>query len=215
MHIYFNELSIDKQFSDVSEFHQSIKQLLSMRALARQQMQTEIRCYRVLLTDRKITSTMTVHDAVQNAIFDKETKRSLMSWLTKGPFWDYEEREHYSDRWLQVDKELVTDTAIGEAGWCSMWANQSAYYLMSVVPSRWEYSPIRVDLIQEGTKSGVEKFASVINVWDQSNLTEVYKSLGPTYRTWNQLEDHCKRVYKRLRFADDCFRSMDGIPFSA
>ena len=69
-------------------------------------------------------------------------RRAAIGWMTKsGPFWD-DLRNHGADDWLECKGKLVTDTAVGEAAFRTLHGSECG--LVSVTPSQWEYTPVKV-----------------------------------------------------------------------
>lgn len=65
-----------------------------------------------------VTPMMTMPQAVQALKVDE--RRALLQWLTQhGPFWE-DARNHGPGDWLEWNSCVVTDTAVGEAGWCCL-----------------------------------------------------------------------------------------------
>ena len=147
---------------------------------------------------------MSVFEAVQT--FTREEKRALLAWLTqRGPFWE-DAGEHDSDEWIECKGAVVTETAIAEAAYCS--TSGIDRRLVSLVPSKWGYSPITATWI---SKSSTEIL--VHNYWDPLQLETALLQAEPPLRSWAQLEAIAQAKFRRLKFAIDSFRPLDGRPF--
>ena len=173
-----------------------------MRNIARQYSR-ELHCHRNTVNGR-INSSMSVFEAVQT--FTREEKRALLAWLTqRGPFWE-DAGEHDSDEWIECKGAVVTETAIAEAAYCS--TSRIDRRLVSLVPSKWGYSPITATCI---SKSSTEIL--VHNYWDPLQLETALLQAEPPLRSWAQLEAIAQAKFRRLKFAIDSFRPLDGRPF--
>ena len=138
--------------------------------------------------------------------FPREEQSALRNWLTKhGPFWD-EMRLHGSDDYLECNTEIVTDTAVGEAAYCSIAGIDRR--LVSIIPSQWEYSPITVTVVTD-TPTSLE----VANYWDPSELEADLQGAEPPIMSWSQLEAVSRAKFQCLQFSRECFRPLDGQPF--
>ena len=112
--------------------------------------------------------------------FAIDQRRAIMQWLTQqGPFWE-DTRKHGSADWLEVDGDVVTDTAVGEAGWCCL--NGIDRSLVSIVPSRWMFSPIKVSL----KAATFTQCGDVNNYWDSSTIESLFQALPPQFDSWSK-----------------------------
>jgi hypothetical protein len=125
-----------------------------------------------------------------------------MAWLTKGgPFWD-EHRQHQDDEWLEVEQQqFVTDTAVGEAGYCC--CNGLERELVSVSPSDWLRSPVTVAWqVDNETKTT----ANVPNYWAIESVQERLSTIEPTFDSWDTLEQHIRVTCFAIEFSTDFLR---------
>lgn len=202
MDLLLNDLSIHQQFPSLAEFREAIQRIQGMRKVADGK-GIKIYCHRKTV-NRPINASTTVYAALQT--FTQDEKRSLLTWLTKhGPFWG-DAPEHSPDLWLEVDGEVVTETAVGEAAYCSAFGIDRR--LVSFAPSQWERSPVTVTMSDNG-ETGIP----VKNYWSQSDLETALQAAEPPISDWRRLEAVCRAKFQLLHFSADCFRYLDGQPF--
>ena len=134
-----------------------------------------------------------------------------MGWLTRtGPFWD-DLRQHEAGDWLECRDEIVTDTAVGEAGFRKLHGLDCG--LISVSPSDWEYSPVEVTW--RGTAESPENRTTALqNLWDVATLEAGLQDMAPPIRSWDDLRTASIDRFQRLRFSEDCFEPLRGFPFA-
>ena len=207
MEIYFNELSIHRQFHDIPSFYAAFARLMELRNVARR-FGRDVYCGKNLLTADPLPGT-----SMQQAIgaFPPNERRVAMIWLAKGgPFWD-ERREHGADDWLECRDDVVTDSAVGEAAYRKLHHVECG--LASVKPSDWEHSPIDVVWRQEAEEPG-DRTVAVENWWDADVLETYFQKSPPPIASWRELENTSIRRFERLVFSGDCFKPLYPIPFS-
>ena len=146
-----------------------------------------------------------MYSAIQT--FTRDQKIAILLWLTQhGPFWE-DVAAHAPDHWLECDGELVTETAVGEVAYCT--ATGIDRRLVSLTPSSWERTPIKVTLSND-----IQTDVQVNNYWTLSALEAALSGAEPPVSTWNQLESVSIARYQRLRFSPDAFAPLRGMPFS-
>jgi hypothetical protein len=198
MDFLFNDCSIHGQFNACEEFVQAADSVLAIRMVIKREGH-EVYCHRSL-AGASVTSTLSMQEAVQK--MPRDTRRIWMAWLTNGgPFWD-EHRQHQDDEWLEVEqKQLVTDTAIGEAGYCC--CNSLARELVSVSPSDWLRNPITVAWhVNDEMKTTVD----VPNHWTIESVQERLSTIEPTFDSWDSLEQHLRATCYAIEFSTDFLR---------
>ena len=164
----------------------------------------ELHCHRNTV-NRQVNLSVSVFEALQ--IFTRDQKRALLQWLTKqGPFWEDLPLLHDSNQWLECADEIVTDTAVGEAAYCTSVGIDRR--LVSLTPSQWEYSPITVTMMTD-TATHLE----VANYWATSELEAALQDAEPPIMSWSQLEAVSRTKFQCLQFSRDSFRHLDGQPF--
>ena len=176
--------------------------MVSMRRTAREHGR-EVHCSRNTL-NRRINSSTSVFEALQTFTLDQ--KRNLLLWLTRqGPFWE-DVPVHGPNEWLESGGEIVTETAAGEAAYCSTFGIDRR--LVSLTPSAWNYSPIVVTLL-----SDVATAISIDNYRAPSELEAALRGLERPIVSWGQLEAAARVRFCRLSFSSGSFRPLDGQPF--
>ncbi|KAA1258080.1 hypothetical protein LF1_05950 [Rubripirellula obstinata] len=204
MDFLLNDRSIHGQFSTTSDFVASAEATLQIRSAIKKS-GGDLYCHRNL-ANAQVTNDQFMSKAVQG--MRRDVKQIWMAWLTKGgPFWD-EARQHSEDEWLEIDtKELVTDTAIGEAGFCCL--HELPRELVSVDPSDWLRDPIEVIW---KTSETTERRVSVPNYWSVEAIEQRLGAIQPTFKSWESLEEHLRTSCASVAFADD-FMRMKKFPY--
>ena len=193
MDLLLNDLSIEGQFPDARLFCAALDRIIEVRKVARQ-FGSDLYCRRNIAGIRINPSTL-VREALPPA-----KKKAFMVWLDRqGPFWD-DARNHHPDDWLMAGDEIVTDTAIGEAAYCS--TIDIDRRLVSLAPSEWNYSPIVVTFTDTATD------IEVANYWELASLETALRGSIPRIKTCEQLEEVCKIRFQRLWFAEDSFSDL-------
>lgn len=199
-----NDLSLDGQYPDAQTFQEAIGRLMNMKETARR-FGREIFCNRNVAF-AKVTSVLSFPQIIQK--FDRNKRHSIMQWLTRtGPFWE-DERMHGSDDYLMCLNEIVTDSAVGEAAWCCL--NGIERHLVSFSPSRWEMSPVSVDLFGD---EELKQRVAVDNFWDTSTFEAFLETKPSQIDSWDQLRKMAVPRFSRLLFADNAFNPLEGHPF--
>lgn len=208
MELFVNDLSIHKQFQDITLFRGALARLMTMREIAKV-FGREMYSHRVLLTTREAISGAPMQKTIGR--LSESERRAVMGWLTQGgPFWD-ELRQHSGDDYLEVWGEVVTDSAVGEAAYRMLHDVECS--LVSFTPSDWDYSPIEVTWNREAEQLG-NQCATLENWRDAHALEEKLQGLVPPIQSWNDLKVTVTNRYSRLTFADNCFEPLRGAPFA-
>ena len=203
MELLLNELSIQEQFYDLADFRDAVRRIFSMRRAARQ-FDRDLHCHRNTV-NRLINPTTSVFEAIQT--FTHDEKRLVLLWLTRhGPFWE-DVPLHGPDHWLECDNDIVTDTALGEAAYCSTVGIDRR--LVSLTPSTWERTPIAVTMLDDAPT-----VIQVDNYWTAPELEVALSEAEPPLSSWNQLESASISRFQRLRFSGNAFHPLSGLPFS-
>ena len=173
-----------------------------MRRIAREHGR-ELHCNRNTL-NRRINPSTSVFEALQ--IFTLDQKRNLLQWLTRqGPFWE-DMPVHDPSQWLECSGEIVTETAAGEAAYCSTIGIDRR--LVSLTPSAWDYSPIVVTMLSDAAT-----VISVHNYWTPPELETALRGLERPVVSWDQLEAAARMRFRRLSFSANSFLPLKGQPF--
>ncbi len=203
MEFLLNELSIHEQFGSTADFAAAVSSVMDIRR-AIKGAGRELYCNREIAGCR-VSPGMIMQEAVRG--LDLDNQRAWMSWVTKGgPFW-MEQREHSDDEWLEVDGEIVTDSAVGEAAYCV--AQDLPRQLISFSPSQWERNPI--DVIWSRS-SGVQEPVAVRNHWRVESILAELENLPVPFQSWQSLEEHIRRSTSELVLTND-FMKMKGYPY--
>ncbi len=212
MDLLFNDLSIHEQFHDLDSFHQALERLMEMRAAAKR-FDREVYCNSNLVNsspDQRFSMQQTI-----NQLEDKNKRRAIMLWLTKGPFWDAQEQRKHNEndllKCVNKDHKVVTDTAVGEAAFRML--GGSACGIVSIKPSDWEFSPVNV-IYRDGNGQSGGQSVDIDNFLDLSTLKSNLQDVEPLIRSWSALKNTALSQFSRLTFAEDCFEPLAKLPFA-
>lgn len=207
MDLLANDLSIHRQFGSFAEFHNSLKQFMHVRSIAKSYGR-DIFCHQSIYAQEPISG-ISMQPAI-GRLNDFNQRRAVMGWLTRGPFWD-EEREHHPDEWFECLDDIVTDSAIAEATFRSIKGVETN--VVSFSPSKWLTTPIfvawhRDDQENEGKTHSIE------NYWTAEALENALKKSPLPICSWKELHMESKKRYTKLSFSEDCFNPLKGVPFA-
>lgn len=204
MELIFNELSLHGQFSTPAEFAHAIARVMGMRNVARG-FGRDLYCgYEA--RNRKVIGEQSLYSTAGHLA--KDEQRALMQWLTRhGPFWD-DARVHSEDEYLQCRGELVTGGAIAEAAWSIREGN--ARGVVSIDPSAWLSSPLRVDWMDNGPSAS----ADVPNYWRPDDLERDLTAEPVAFASWDDLAGAARNRFSGLTFSRDAFAPLHGHPFN-
>ena len=200
-----NDLSIHRQFHDISTFRIALKQLMAIRNVAKRY-RREVYCHRNMASVQ-VMPNVYMQQAIQGLPVDD--RRAVMQWLTHhGPFWE-DERLHSGDDWLECRGDVVTDTAVGEAAYRCL--NRTETSLVSLIPSSWDFSPAVVKWWKNDKE--VES-VEIVNYREADDLEAALKTVPNQIASWRELADASKARYTQLTFSLDCFKPLEGHPFA-
>lgn len=205
MKFLVNELSFHGQFFDLNSFKEAIVRLMRIRESMRR-FGHQLHCHSSI-RHVPVMAAIAMPQAIQQAL-TMDQRRAFLSWITRdGPFWD-EGRTHSPDEYFQLNDEVVTDTAVGEAAWRCV--KGIASDLISIAPSNWQFSPLHVEWVPS---SDAKKIVDVVNHWDPASLEGVFESAPIEIISWGQLKEIATAQCAHLTFVADAFCFLDGQPF--
>lgn len=205
MTLLVNDLSFHGQFVDIPSFRNAIEQLMKIREITLRY-RRNLFCHRGIAY-AQVTPTSTMQEAVKT--LNRNERHVLTRWFNQqGPFWD-EVRNHQPDDYLECKGEVVTDTAVGEAGWCCL--NGIERGLVSIDPSDWLFSPVPVDLVSNHSRKNVD----VVNHWIPAEIEAVLQAAPAPIDSWEQLADLATARFTELTFAANTFEPLNGYPLSS
>lgn len=209
MELFFNDLSLHRQFPTAQAFLEAFGRLMAMRAIARRQGR-ELYCHRMLANTEPVQGM-----AMQQVIagLGKDERGAVLSWINRnGPFWDDSGLQwHSPDDYLEHKGDVVTESAVGEAAYRKLHYVECG--LVSAAPSNWLFSPVEV-VWRRGTESLDDKTACIENWWCAAALENGLQVAATPIRSWNDLRDTSASRFRRLTFATNCFEPLAGFPFS-
>ena len=208
MDLFTNDLSIQEQFHDLASFRDALDRLMAMRGTARR-FRREVYCHRALLTTNPMPNT-SMQQAIWRLPVESE-RRAVMGWLTRGgPFWE-DLRRHGIGDYLECGGDIVTDSAVGEAAFRTL--NNIECGLVSVTPSDWDFSPVKVTWRRED--EGLDDKTATLENWrDATRLEEWLCDAAAPIQSWDDLRETSTSRFRSLTFANDCFKPLAGITFA-
>ena len=204
MDLLVNDLSLHGQFADLAAFRESIRRVMSIRAIARRHRRA-LYCHRGLVNGQ-VTPQETMPGAVK--ALPLEEQRAIMAWLSQqGPFWD-DDRLHDAGDWYECAGEIVTDKAVGEAAHCILHGIDRG--LVSLQPSSFVYDPVPVErILDDHTRASV----NVRNYWEPEAVEACLVAAPPALASWAALGQLSVSRFEHLRFAENAFEPLQGQPF--
>jgi hypothetical protein len=117
---------------------------------------------------------------------------------------------HGPDDYLESNGIVVTETAVGEAGFCCLRGVERV--LVSVIPSDWQFTPVVVALVESDE---VTQSVDVVNHWDTVSIEAALKAAPSLIASWSQLATQAATRCHELTFSKECFEPLAGYPFNA
>jgi hypothetical protein len=204
MEFLVNELSLHGQFHSVETFIASLKELMRCRDVAAG-FQYPLYCSRRIV-NRTVTSEMFFKQAVAH---QGELTRRVMIWIDRqGPFWD-EPPEHDAGEWYEWQKDIVTETSLGEA--CYKLSRNTSTAVISFSPSDFLYNPLHIIWRQSDTW---EDTVELENFWQAQELHKCLESYRPLPSSWTSLVEQARADFSQLILLDSVLDALAGEPFN-
>lgn len=204
MNFLINDKSVDGQFHSVQEFKDAVHRVMEIRQEI-QRLGFVLYCHRGMAT-AQITADAVMQQAVQLLRVDQ--RRAFMQWLTMlGPYWE-DSRLHSENEWLEVNGDIVTDTAVGEVAICR--ARGIERSLVSFNPSNWLFTPVTVTWRRE---SGEAADIEVENHWELATVQHCLEAKPAPIVSWVDLREKMTAACTRLTFLPSAFDPLEGHPF--
>ena len=205
MNFLVNDLSMDGQFHDLASFREAVARVMRIRQQVLQHGYS-LHCHRGLSSAR-VTPEMPMQQAV-NSMPEGE-RRAWIGWLTRqGPYWE-DARLHDGGDYLEVDDDIVTDHALGEAAVCI--SRGLPRELVSFQPSSWLRDPIDVRWVRDDdTCSEIP----VPNHWELASVEQTLEAKPRPVASWADVAARSVERCTRLTFGDDAFAPLQGQPFA-
>ena len=204
MDILLNDLAIAEKFDSRAKYEAAFDRIMRLREYLRQHRQV-LKCKKWMLSIPVVGEQHAI-EVVQG--FDINKRRAIIGWLgSQGPFWD-DSRHHSPDAYLECNEKIVTDTAIGEAGYSRLLGHD--YCLISPIPSDWSGTPLTVAFTDD---RGSTETADIQNFVELQELSRAVVASPVVIQSWERLETICRSEYTLLTIAADCFEPLRGVPF--
>ena len=208
MQLLMNDLSVHEQFLTTEDLRKALAKVTKMRGLARES-GYEIRHNRCFLNANPLPG-LPLFVAVSQ--FSREEQRALKAWLTSTNLcWDHQ-RRHTPDDYFECDDQIVTGSALAEAAYITLEGHKCG--LISISPSDWTHSPIKVAFHSGSTSEDVLE-VDLDNWWQVINFKTSIEEHKPPIRNWHELSQLCQARFVNLSFLNKCFDPLFDVPFSA
>jgi len=206
MEFVLNELAFHGQFAATAEAHAALRGLLAWRSLIHKHGFVLRSSSRLL--EQRLTTTATVRDIV-NTWKDPSLRGLMITWMSKeGPFWD-RDRWHSEDDYFECRGQVVTDHGLAEAALAV--SRGQAREMISLSPSDWEETPLKVDWhASDAERTTYELW----NVWRDSDLSSRISQHQVSPASWAELHAWAIRTCEHLIFSDDVIEPLSRHPFS-
>lgn len=206
MELFFNDLSLHKQFHDLNTFRSAVECVMSIRNIIKR-FGRELYCHRKVAYMDVTKDKKKMKQAVQ--CLSKEKQRAWMLWIIRqGPFWE-DDRQHSENDYIACKNYVVTETGLGEAAWRLFYKIDCGTVSMST--SLWLSEFLVVDWHEN---EDVKKSIKVPNYWDAETLTKVLETANKPLQSWEELEKTAKNRCPGLTFSPESFEPLRGQPFN-
>ena len=199
-----NDLSLEGQYSSVSDWLEQFSELLAIRKKF-DGTGHELSCARDLRY-RIVSHTTTVSEALHS--MKEQPRRNLaLAWLTKGPFWT-SPSEASGITYFHI--EDVTNQGLGEAARRRWLGEDARAFSFSGLP-QFEVQELDVQSIRE--QNNLEEITKVPNSWLVSSLVDFIPTIVPS-RSWEIMIDEAisKLPYIQI-FRDKAIQEMSRYPY--
>ncbi len=202
MELLANDLSFHEQFHTARDFHDAITRLMGLCRTAKQ-FRHQIYSHHKL--PARCPMPGSPMGQVVGSFPNKSIERAFMRWMTN----NFHPHQHRPGDWYECNGEIVTEIAAGYAA--SMRHQDVDCSLVSLEPTDWNYSPVKV-VLRENDQEPVE--CKIENCWSVQTLEEVLKQKPIPISSWTDLQEESRASFAGLCFAEDCFEPLDGVPYS-
>ena len=207
MNIFANELSLHRQFRNTLSFAQAMGEIMAMRSIARH-WGLDTYCHRRFLEIEPVPG-VAMQQAIQQ--LPRNRARAVLVWFANGgPFWD-DNRQHDPDDYMECNGEIVTDSAVGEAAFRKIRGVECG--LIGADTPEWDRSPVDV-IWRKGDEMQPDLSVSMQNWRSRTALEGSLNETPLSVRSWQELHTAVQRRFAKLYFSPDCFKALDGVPFS-
>ncbi|GEM18468.1 MULTISPECIES: hypothetical protein [Gluconobacter] len=199
-----NDLSLEGQYSSVSDWLEQFSQLLAIRKKF-SGTGHELSCARDLRY-RLVSDTTTLSEAL-HYIENQPLRNLALAWLTKGPFWT-SNSEARGINYFHI--EDVTNQGLGEAA-RRRWLGEDARSFSFSGLAQFEVHELDVQSVRE--ESNLEEISKVPNAWLLSSLTNVTPVTVPS-RSWEIMIDEAVSKLTYIQISrDQAIQEMSRYPY--
>lgn len=200
-----NDRSMAGQFHDLASFRKAVTRVMAIRQHILQHGYS-LFCHR-RLSHAQVTPDVVMQKAV--GCLPVDARRAWTQWLTRhGPHWE-DHRLHDGNDWLEVDGEIVTESAVGEAAVCC--SRGLTRELVSFDPSAWLRNPIDVKWVRD---DGSSEDIRIANHWEYGSVQQTLTAHPQPVTSWADVAVRSRQRCSRLTFSEDAFAPLEGQPFA-
>ena len=204
MEWHINDLSLHGQFPDIHHFRLALEPILRSRS-RRPVLAAKLFASRSL-SDRPVTSTATLQQAVRG-LSDQNFTRQVLEWLAKsGPFWE-DERTDHEDDYFEYNGSDVTNQGLGESARRRIRGLTASSF--SFRSPDFEVSPL---IVQHGLSESPLGYVEVPNSWD---LEQLEAATATAARSWATMIASIRETCPNLVLSQEIGEELRPHPFDS
>lgn len=196
MRWYFNDASLQAQFTDLAQFEVKLRELLASRS-------------RVLAIKQNLRSTRSLPEALAGPgvsvreflrqCRDKDLRTAVFIWLDRaGPFVEDDRKEEDDDYFEYLNAD-ITETGLGEATRRTKAGEDCATFSFEGGATDYTVDPLEVD---HGLREERYGRYAVRNLWELEAFVEHATASSPTISSWQALVEGARERFSHLEIAD-------------
>lgn len=207
MEWHMNDLSLNGQFPTMLELKESLEPLLALRS-QNEGFRKQFFISRTL-GNQPATPNQSLFTAIQTSE-NMDFKRTAISWLSQGPFWN-DDRCLHQDDYFEFEGDDVTEQGLGEASRRQIIGIDVHAFSMINSEKNCERTPLRV---QHGLTGEVYRHYEIQNIWDIVELEGTINASRPEPQNWDEFFDQVKSEFSEdLLFSENAIEKLRPIPF--
>ena len=200
-----NDLSLEKAYTNLSEFADDLLKLLKVRASS-SQIKSSLLCNRGL-GQVEVSHGISFIKAVQKTL-RRDERQLLLVWLDhNGPFWT-DDREFNQDDYFEYQGTDVTDRGLGE---CSRRVINDKQITSVSMGKGFLHTPLDVT---HGIEDSPIATINVHNVWTRGQLKKSLTDAEKKPTSWQSLLEISRERYSNLIFSEDLLTQISSSPFN-
>lgn len=211
MRWYINDVSLQGQFTETTQFLSLLEELLSSRgrfiALKNQMYLTSSIGNRMVVPGQTLRHTLSTTNRT-------ELRRAVLNWLDrKGPFIE-DDRQPEADDFFECKGKDVTDSGLGEAA--RRVKSQSSVVTFSFSGGEPDFGERQLP-VDHGIPDDRLGLYIIDNLWEVAGLEHSAASIRPAPANWEQLVQTAREKYPNLCIPDAIYNNpaLSKEPFEA